>query len=441
MNVRDCVTVLLALAGAVGVIAPLPRLRRGWLWLATGLLAAEQLWAMGPHWQMLPAFAALALDCVLMGRGFSRARAAAAVLAAGLALASLALIWVLPVFKLPQPAGMATVGTQTIYVIDPQTERELAVQLWYPAGQTRGLARARYSRIEETKPQFAYWWGVRTNSWQDAPVAAGAHPVIVFGPMWGGRRTQDTFLAEELASHGYVVAALDHPGNAARMERSDGTVVKGTMAGALSNVEASSAAALEALWAKELAVWVRDDAAVLDWLAEANGESGGWLSGRLDMDRVGALGHSFGGAAAMALLGKDARVRCAVNLDGWTFNGLATRTAGPVLFVYEGSAQVRRPAVGVEGELDRDDNAAVDASLQKYGGLRAYVAGTQHMDFTDQTLVSPWQRLTYTGPIKGDRVRTIVRGMVLGFFDRELTGTGGVPSFPEVTVERFGGGG
>ena len=447
MNVRDGLAVLLALAGAVWIIAALPGrvagLRRGWFWLGSGLLAADQVWAMGPHWQMLPAFAALGLDCLLLGRAFSRVRAAAAVLAVGLALVSLVLMWVLPVFSLPRPTGGAEVGTRTMHVTDPTTGRELVVQLWYPArvivDRTQGLTRARYSRLREAKPQFAYWWGVRTNSWQDAEVAAGSHPLVVFGHMWGGRRTQDTFLVEELASHGYVVAAVDHPGNAARVEMAEGRIVKSALAGALSNVNGSSAAAIEGLWAKELAVWVRDDEAVLDWLAVSSGNAGGWLEGRLDMTKVGALGHSFGGASSLALLGADARVRCAVNLDGWTFNGLAKRTAEPVMFLYEGSAEARRPTAGVEGELDRRDNAAVDGSLARYGGIRAYVAGTQHMDFTDQTLVSPWQRVTYTGPIRGDRIRTIVRGMVLGFFDRELKGAGAVPEFPEVTVERYKG--
>ena len=344
---------------------------------------------------------------------------------------ALVLSWIMPVFRLPKPTGREAVGTRTVHWKDGQTGRELVVQFWYPAGGNHGLPKARYVRAKEVKARFRHWVLVRTNSEQDAPVLGGAHPVVVFGPMWGGRRTQDTFLAEELASHGYVVAAIDHPGNAGRVEMSDGTVVKSTMAGALSNVEATGAAGIEGIWARELQVWVRDDEFVLDEMAAAD-----WLSGRVDMERVGALGHSFGGAASMALLGADARVKCAVNLDGWTFGGLEKRTTEPVMFVYEGSGEARGRNVGAEGKLDADDNAAVDGSLARFGGLRAYVAGTQHLDFTDQTLVSPIQRLTYTGPIKGERVRTILRGMIVGFFDETLKGKGGVPGFAEVRMER-----
>lgn len=354
----------------------------------------------------------------------------------------LLLAWVLPMFALPKPTGPFGVGTRSVHWVDPQTRRELVVQVWYPAAGA-GKKLARYARWRELRAKFGYWAWIKTNSWEGARVAEGRYPVVVFGHMWGGRRGQDTFLTEELASHGYVVVAMDHPGNAALVEMADGSVVRGTMTGAVDTNRGASAAAVGAVWARELEVWVRDDEFVLDKLQDAEAETGGWLAGRLDLDRdgarVGALGHSFGGAAGMALLGKDPRVKCAVNLDGWTFGGISTRTTQPVMWVYEGNAAVRHPESGVEGELDGLDNAAVDASLMRYGGYRAFVAGTQHLDFTDQTLVSPVQRLTSTGPIAGERVRTITRGLVLGFFEETLRGKGTMPAYPEVKMERFAG--
>lgn len=362
--------------------------------------------------------------------GVRRRSAAAWGLAGVLGLGAGGICWVLPGFGLPKPTGKYGVGTRTVYVADGG--RELAVQVWYPAAGAAGK-RARYVRVREVKPLFWYWAGIGTNAVQDARGDGGeAFPVLLFGPMWGGRRTQDTFLAEELASHGYVVAAIDHPGNAARMERRDGTVVRSVMAGALDHLERSSPGAVEAVWNRELAVWVRDEEVVLDALL-----AGRSLPGvRLDGARVGAFGHSFGGAASVALLGRDRRVKAAANLDGWTFGGIAARTTEPVMFVYEGSAAVRPGGEGVEARMDRDDNAAVDASLRRFGGYRGYVGGTQHLDFTDWTLVSPVQRLTHTGPIAGERVREITRGLLVGFFDEALKGAGaGVPKYPEVKVD------
>ena len=436
MPLRDTLTVLLALIGAGAILATRREKCRGLFLTASVLTLIDQILTAGPHWQALPAVAALAIACVFFGRGFSKLSATLAVLSAGLAMTALALMWILPIFSLPTPTGSETVGTRTLHLHDARAGRELVVQIWYPAADSTGRSLARYSRWKEAKPLFLYWAGVRTNSFQDAAVAPGAHPLLLFDPMWGGRRTQDTFLAEDLASHGYLVASVDHPENASLVETTTGNVIKSTMAGALSNVNTAPSASIREIWAKEVAVWVRDDETVLDQLLVSKDL-------HLDPSRIGAFGHSFGGAASMALLGKDPRVRCALNMDGWTFDALQTRTNQPIMFLYAGPADSRTAISiatepGTEGELDRYDAAAVQASLQRFGGIRATLAGTQHLDFTDQTLLSPLQRLTFTGPAKGERVRTIVRALVLNFFDRELLEEReGLPNYQEVRIERY----
>ena len=50
---------------------------------------------------------------------------------------------------------------------------------------------------------------VRTNSCLDGPISEGRQPVVVFVRVYTGTFT-DTFLFEDLASRGYVVAAVDH---------------------------------------------------------------------------------------------------------------------------------------------------------------------------------------------------------------------------------------
>jgi predicted dienelactone hydrolase len=51
---------------------------------------------------------------------------------------------------------------------------------------------------------------VRTNSCLDAPITEGAHPVILFSHGYTGAFTDYTFIFEDLASPGYVVASVDH---------------------------------------------------------------------------------------------------------------------------------------------------------------------------------------------------------------------------------------
>ena len=63
-----------------------------------------------------------------------------------------------------------------------------------------------------------------------------------------------------------------------------------------------------------------DLASVADQLAQLPADAAGLLAGRLDLDRLGGLGHSFGGNAALQWCRDDRRCRAAANLDGalWT---------------------------------------------------------------------------------------------------------------------------
>lgn len=452
MPAIEAALILVVLAGAVYPLLgrTLSRPLRVFYLVLVGVVVGFQLVRVGPHYQVFPAYAALLLMAYVVwhhqpGRLFRLM----ALFADALCLTTFALLWVLPMFVLPRPTGDHPVGTTgPISWVDTSRDlagdltpagprRELVVQIWYPAAAgSRWGERARYARRKEVSLVHSYLAAIRTNSVLNAPIAeSGApYPVLLFGHRWGGSRTQNTFLAEDLASHGYVVVAVDHPLNAARVQLGDGSVVRSDRAGAIGNLEATTSAAVLATWGKELGIWFADDEFVLDKL-QTNNE--GWFSNRLDMKQVGAFGHSFGGASSTHLLGLDPRVKAAVNLDGWTFQGLDHRTTEPLLIVYEGAAAIPHPETGVEGDLDQTDHAAVNGSLKAYGGYRAYVAGTQHLDFTDQTLFSPLRSLTFTGPIQGERIREITRGLVLGFFNQTLKGEGEIPTYPEVKIERW----
>ena len=450
----EAALILITLGGAVYPLLSrtLSRPLRVFFVCAAAVGLAAQLIVVGPHWQIAPVYLALGLVAYVVwhhhpGRIFRRM----ALIADALCFLTFLTLWIFPMFVLPRPTGVHQVGTTgPISWVDSARSlsgeattagrrRELVVQIWYPAATgSRWGDQARYARRKELSLVHSYLSVLRTNSALDAPIAeeGAPYPVLLFGPRWGGSRNQNTFLAEDLASHGYVVVAVDHPLNANRVELADGSVVRSDRGDALSNLEAKSASTVLATWGKELDIWLADDKFVLDNLEKQNA---GQFSGRLDLTRVGAFGHSFGGAASLNLLGSDPRVKSAVNLDGWTFQGLDHRTSQPMMIVYEGVSAIQHPETGVEGALNSNDKNAVDSSLKQHGGIRAFVDGTQHLDFTDQTLFSPFRSLTFTGPIAGQRIREITRGLVLGFFDQTLRRTGRVPTYPEVKMERWPG--
>jgi len=126
-------------------------------------------------------------------------------------------------------------------------------------------------------------------------------PVILFSPGLGTSAELYAGLTEDLASHGYVVVTINHPYISGPTPLPDGRVVAGT---------------LEEGTEQAHAVVVADELFVLDWLAQRNADRNGPLSGKLDLSRIGAYGHSFGGAAALQLQRTEARVKAAVDLDG-----------------------------------------------------------------------------------------------------------------------------
>ena len=101
-----------------------------------------------------------------------------------------------------------------------------------------------------------------------------------------------TGLTEDLASHGYVVVAIDHPHDAAIVQFPDGHVV-------IPSSQMDITRALE--------VRVADTVFLLNELARLT--RSGAFAGRLDLSRVGMFGHSLGGAAAASTMLVDRRIR------------------------------------------------------------------------------------------------------------------------------------
>ncbi|MGH9595515.1 MAG: alpha/beta hydrolase family protein [Edaphobacter sp.] len=366
-------------------------------------------------------------------------------------------------FTLPKPTGPYPVGTRIIYLRDtsrtedqgprPGTPRELMVQIWYPADPSNNHLAA-YQTRSETTFATSYRSVLTTNSRLDAPIATqgGAFFVLLFNHGWGGRRTQDTFLTEDLASHGYVVAAIDHTYNAGRVAMPDHRIIDDAFGFDPINPEVRTAAQIKNVWNKELNRWVADESFVLTALQNDNLDKASPWYGRLVTNRAGAVGHSFGGAASVQICSTDSRIRAGLNMDGWTFGDISHReTNDSLMFIYE-AANTPRPqdrnsedsATRIGADLDANNMEEVDSSLKQDGGYKLLVDRTSHMDFTDHPLVFPWREWKDHGHISPARIQTIVRAYVLAFFDKTLRGetpallqNGDASPFHEVHIEQF----
>jgi predicted dienelactone hydrolase len=179
----------------------------------------------------------------------------------------------------PFAPGPLAVGVQTTEAADTARGRLFPLELWYPA---------------EPGPRPGPEPG------RDARARPGPHPLVVFSHFSGGHRQSSSFVGTHLASHGYVVAAMDHS-----------EIVAPELASRADETTAERAARIRAI----IAGRVPDVRFLLDHLLGGPGPGGAGRGGiGLDPERVGLAGFSLGGWTALAAPESDPRVRAVVAL-------------------------------------------------------------------------------------------------------------------------------
>jgi predicted dienelactone hydrolase len=279
---------------------------------------------------------------------------------------------------------------------------------------------------------------IETHSLLDAPLAeeGGPFPVLVFSHGWGGTRTQSTYLMEELASHGYVVVAIDHTYGALVTVFPDERVV-------LQKTEILEREQTSEEFSQSantlIGVWEADVSFILDQLEAMNdGDLESPLQGQLDLERVGMFGHSTGGGNAVQVCWLDPRCKAGLALDAWlepvSTEALVDGLDQPFMFIWSEDW-------GSEENKDRFRRISTNLNNDAYS---LEIAGTRHYDFSDLPLLSPlspWFGLK--GPIDGQRVLRIINDYVVAYFNQYLLGTeslmlkGPSPDYPEVRFEEI----
>ena len=245
----------------------------------------------------------------------------------------------------PQPTGGSPVGTHVMRFVDfiredpyltDGTKRELLVRFWYPAPSETTCIAADYTS-PEVWSYFSHLLGltlpqVSTNSCLDARVADGTHPVVVFSHGFTGTFTDYTFLFEDLASRGYIVASVDHTYEATAVEFPDGRLEKSVFGSHLTNYVRSDAQALT------FAVSVRLDDLnlVLNELERLNAEPDSPFRAKLDLSRIALAGHSLGGLTTILGVENEPRFKVGIILDGVLPDHLASPSKTPILSVTAG---------------------------------------------------------------------------------------------------------
>ncbi|MCP1184149.1 alpha/beta fold hydrolase [Paenibacillus sp. 1781tsa1] len=368
-----------------------------------------------------------------------------------LLVASTLLSVYLPVFDLPKPEGPEKVGTQTFHFIDQNRDeiltddqsdqRELMVQLWYPTENMNNKKRDTLfpNNKEMFKtyiqsfsaslklPEFVlnYWKYSHSNSYENVEIlpSTSPYPVVLLSHGMGTSRVLQASQAENLASHGFIVVTIDHTYSTFATLFPDGRVTGYTTK--MTTIDDR----------REVGdIWTKDVEFVIDQIEKLNsGAIESQFKGKIDVDNIGAMGHSFGGATAFNATYLDHRIKAGVNMDG-SLNEVEDRDDinKPFMFIRSGNFEDWL----ANFEKDRNSNDEVTKFLSdelhimknviEHGGNVIYIEGTQHFNFTDLQFYSELIKLSgITGEINGKRGSSIVNQYVLDFFNKQLKGTGG----------------
>ena len=301
------------------------------------------------------------------------------------------------------PTGPYAIGTTSLYFADPSRDefftenpddyREITARIWYPSETVADAETAPYidetlsrtfaSNLGMSADEFAdLTQSITTNSVVDAPLATtkSNYPVLFFSHGGTDMPEFNTVRAEELASQGYIVVSINHTYDSAVNILPDGRVASHTdiFAGAESDAEF-----LE-LQVQNVDARVRDIQLVLDRLGEFNtgDDPTGLFEGRIDLDRVGVLGASTGGATSAELLARDPRFMAGINLDG-TLRGDTSEAS-----VSQPYLQFKNVAFGTEissdsltRSLEGQEGELFFNNLQNEG-YEVTILGSTHLHYT-----------------------------------------------------------
>ncbi|MEO8680588.1 MAG: family membership [Vicinamibacterales bacterium] len=366
---------------------------------------------------------------------------------------------------LPIPTGAFAVGRTIFDWTDEATadtlapvagaRRELLVWIWYPsaAGTTAPIADYIPAAMRAAVPASGPMkWVTRDASQVHAHSRTDpglspqppTFPVVVMRAGASAGVANYTTLAEDLASHGYVVVGFDAPYRTSAVVFPDGRVMRRTPANNPERCAEKPQAEQDACMTKLLAAWTADTAFVLDRLEGLNtADASGTFTGRLDLTRVGMFGHSFGGATTAQFCHDDARCKAGIDVDGQPFGDVVqSGLRQPFMFLLSDHAAATDP---VSRQILANIGSIYDR-LPADGRRRLAIRGANHFLFSDDggllkshVVLGALRRLGVVG-IDGRRQLEITAYCVRSFFDAHLKGSGAEgwtiasPLYPEIQV-------
>lgn len=245
------------------------------------------------------------------------------------------LILAFPVYRMPTPTGTYDIGTKTYQVNDDSRNeiygdqegiRKFNFQIWYPFIKTDEQERAPWLLDQEVTSQaLSRDFGfpgfllnqtkfVTSHSYLDADFTEEtSYPVVIISHGWSGTKYLHSDLGENLASQGFIAVSIEHTyGSVASVI--DGEVIakqNDALTGfADSTLNLASNTRL-------MMTYGLDIIATIDFLETLNSNENDIFYNHLNLDHIGAVGHSTGGGGMIYAALHDDRIQAIIGLDAW----------------------------------------------------------------------------------------------------------------------------
>lgn len=343
-----------------------------------------------------------------------RAYKAARVVLKAIGMTVLIFALTLPAIIFPQHKAMVATGEHKVTTVtytytdtkriesytDTGENRKLNVELWYPENRV------------------------------------GTYPLIVFSHGGFGIKSSNESLYNELASHGYIVCSIDHTYQSLFTTDEDGHTTfldKGFMK-EVSNEDAQSDRKQSyEHYQKWMKIRTGDINFVIDYiLAEAKNNDENRVYKLVDTAKIGVMGHSLGGSAALGIGRMRDDVSSVIALESpfmWDIKGVEdgefvfTDEIYPVsvLNVYSDSSWSflsEWPQYEENYALLSDTNATA---------FNVHISGVGHFTLTDLALTSPFLTRIFNGQkstTDTEYCLKTINKICLEFFDCYLKGVG-----------------
>ncbi|QWB95607.1 hypothetical protein KHQ89_06545 [Mycoplasmatota bacterium] len=346
-------------------------------------------------------------------------------------VACLALI-ILPINEMPTPTGSYDIGTKSFVLTDYNREeaysddvmyRRIKIQSWYPSDDTQGYEQMPWleeGRIIAQSLSSIYGFPsfmlnhlelIESHAYKNALISQqeDSYPVIVISHGWSGFRAIHSDLAEELASQGYIVIGIDHTfGSIATVfSEDDISYIYEDALPSTDTYESFLSYANQLIY-----TYASDISFTIDQLTLLNDSD---FSNKLDLDKIGLLGHSTGAGAGVATAINDSRIKAIMGMDAWVEPVLETdidkQLTTPSLFY---RSQSWEESINNEHLLRLFDESLSDSYLYQ-------IDETEHTDFSMSYMISPIMKYVgLSGKIDKDKLITILKTTSTSFFDYYL---------------------